>query len=58
MLPNFRHLVIEADELPKHKGDKKIVNGSFVDPTNPEKSFRFYGATLEYVEHKEEISDD
>ena len=40
-LPYF---VIEAAELPQYKGDKKTVNGYFVNPNEPKKSFGFTGA--------------
>ena len=40
-LPYF---VIEAQELPQYKGDKKTVNGYFVNPNDPSRSFSFTGA--------------
>lgn len=40
-LPYF---VIEAQELPQYKGDKKTVNGYFVNPNDSSKSFSFTGA--------------
>lgn len=40
-LPYF---VIEAQELPQYKGDKKTVSGYFVNPSMPSKSFSFTGA--------------
>ena len=38
------YLVIEAQELPQYKGDKKTVSGYFVNPNAPSKSFSFTGA--------------
>lgn len=38
------YLVIQADELPQYKGDKKTVSGYYVDPVNPARSFTFTGA--------------
>ena len=40
-LPYF---VIEAQELPQYKGDKKTVDGYFVNPNDSSKSFSFTGA--------------
>ena len=42
-LPYF---IIEAEELPQYKGDKKTVTGSYVDPLNSSKSFRFEGCQI------------
>ena len=41
------YLVIEGPMLPQYKGDKKTVSGYYVDPINPEKSFRFEDATID-----------
>lgn len=38
------YLVLEAPELPQYKGDKKTVNGYYVDPLHPSKDFTFSGA--------------
>ena len=38
------YLVIEAQELPQYKGDKKTVSGYFVNPSMTSKSFSFTGA--------------
>ena len=46
-LPYF---VVDAEkysDLPQYKGDKKIVNGKYVDPLHPERSFSFYGAQID-----------
>jgi hypothetical protein len=41
------YLILEADELPQYKGDKKTVAGSYTDPVHPEKSFTFTGAQFD-----------
>ena len=38
------YLVLEAQELPQYKGDKKTVSGYYVDPLHPSKDFTFSGA--------------
>ena len=38
------YLVLEADELPQYKGDKKTVSGYYVEPLHPAKDFTFTGA--------------
>ena len=38
------YMVLEAPELPQYKGDKKNVNGYFVNPLDPSKSFGFTNA--------------
>lgn len=44
-LPNdLPYLLLEAEELPQYKGDKKTVSGSYTDPLHPAKSFTFTGA--------------
>ena len=40
------YMIIEAEELPQYKGDKKIVSGSYTDPLNPAKSFTFTGCQI------------
>ena len=35
------YMVIECDELPQYKGDKKTVSGYYTDPAFPAKSFTF-----------------
>lgn len=40
-LPYF---VIQAQELPQYKGDKKTIDGYFVNPQSPSESFSFTGA--------------
>ena len=39
-LPYF---ILNAEELPQYKGDKKTISGSYVDPEHPAKSFTFTG---------------
>lgn len=41
---NLPYLIINAEELPQYKGDKKTVTGSYVDPLYPSKSFTFTNA--------------
>lgn len=41
------YLILECDELPQYKGDKKTVAGSYTDPVHPEKSFTFTGAQFD-----------
>jgi len=38
------YLIIECDELPQYKGDKKAIKGSYIDPVVTSKSFTFEGA--------------
>lgn len=38
------YLIIEAEELPQYKGDKKTVTGSYTDNENSVQSFTFAGA--------------
>ena len=40
------YMVIEAEELPQYKGDKKTVSGYYVDPQSPAKSFSFTGCQI------------
>lgn len=44
---NLPYLVLECASLPQYKGDKKTCSGYYVDPLNPEKSFRFEGAQID-----------
>lgn len=45
MLPNdLPYMILEAEELPQYKGDKKTITGSYTDPLSPSKSFTFTGA--------------
>lgn len=44
---NLPYLILEADELPQYKGDKKTVRGSFVDPNNPDRNFTFENASFD-----------
>lgn len=39
------YLILQAEELPQYKGDKKTVTGSFADPVASGKSFTFEGAS-------------
>lgn len=38
------YMVLSCLELPQYKGDKKVVSGYFVDPSNAANSFSFTGA--------------
>lgn len=38
------YMILEADELPQYKGDKKTISGSYIDPVYSNKSFTFTGA--------------
>lgn len=40
---NLPYMIIEAEKLSQYKGDKQTVSGSYVDPTDPSKSFTFTG---------------
>ena len=42
-LPYF---ILEAEELPQYKGDKKTISGSYVDPQSSAKSFTFTGCQI------------
>ena len=42
-LPYF---ILEAEELPQYKGDKKTISGSYVDHEHPSKSFTFTGCQI------------
>ena len=42
-LPYF---ILEAEELPQYKGDKKTIGGIYVDPQNPAKGFTFTGCQI------------
>ena len=46
-LPYFVVDVEKYADLPQYKGDKKTVNGKYVDPLHPERSFSFYGAQID-----------
>lgn len=41
------YLILESEELPQYKGDKKTVAGSYTDPVHPEKCFTFTGAQFD-----------
>lgn len=38
------YLILECEELPQYKGDKKTVRGSYTDPAASAKNFTFEGA--------------
>ena len=40
------YMILEAEELPQYKGDKKTITGSYTDPSHPEKSFTFTGCQI------------
>ena len=41
------YLVLQGAELPQFKGDKKTINGYFVDPMNPERNFTLENAQID-----------
>ena len=41
------YMILQCIELPQYKGDKKTVDGSYVDPLNPTKCFTFTGAQFD-----------
>lgn len=43
---NLPYFILEAEELPQYKGDKKTISGSYVDPVQPSKSFTFTGCQI------------
>ncbi len=43
---NLPYMVIECEELPQYKGDKKTCSGRFVNPIDPTKSFEFTGCQI------------
>ena len=46
-LPNdLPYMVLEAEELPQYKGDKKTITGRYVDPVTKSKSFTFEGCQI------------
>jgi len=41
-IPNdLPYFILNAAELPQYKGDKKVIIGSYIDPTDSSKSFTF-----------------
>lgn len=47
-LPNdLPYLILTGSQLPQFKGDKKTIDGTYVDPSNPSKSFTFTGAQID-----------
>lgn len=47
-LPNdLPYLILQGPTLPQYKGDKKTMNGSYVDPLDNNKSFTFTGAQVD-----------
>lgn len=41
------YLIIDGEELPQFKGDKKIIAGSYTDPENSGNDFTFSGAQID-----------
>ena len=41
------YLILECDELPQYKGDKKTVSGSYTDPLHADRCFTFTGAQFD-----------
>lgn len=47
LLPSYLpYMIIECEELPQYKGDKKIASGSYTNPLFPSKSFTFTGCQI------------
>lgn len=44
---NLPYMILKGGSLPQYKGNKLTVDGSFVDPINPDKSFEFTGAQID-----------
>ena len=40
------YYILNAEELPQYKGDKKTITGSYVDPLYPSRSFTFTGCQI------------
>ena len=40
-------MILSAPELPQYKGDKKIISGSYTDPSNSANSFTFDGCQID-----------
>ena len=46
-LPSYLpYFILNAEELPQYKGDKKIITGTYTDPMYPSKSFSFTGCQI------------
>lgn len=41
------YMILEAEELPQYKGDKKTISGSYTDPSSPSKSFTFTNCQID-----------
>ena len=41
------YMIIDAEELPQFKGDKKTVSGSYTDPLDASRSFTFTGCEID-----------
>ena len=47
LLPSYLpYMIIECEELPQYKGDKKKASGSYTNPLFPSKSFTFTGCPI------------
>ena len=40
------YMILEAEQLPQYKGDKKTISGSYTDPMNSANSFEFTGCQI------------
>lgn len=40
------YMVLDAEQLPQYKGDKKTITGRYVDPVTPANSFTFTGCQI------------
>lgn len=46
-LPSYLpYFILNAEQLPQYKGDKKIITGTYTDPMYPSKSFSFTGCQI------------
>ena len=43
---NLPYFILNAEELPQYKGDKKTITGTYTDPMYPSKSFTFTGCQI------------
>lgn len=47
-LPNdLPYMILTGSQLPQSKGDKKTIDGTYVDPSDSSKSFTFTGAQID-----------
>ena len=46
MPASLPYFILDAEELPQYKGDKKTITGSYTDPLYPSRSFTFEGCQI------------